>query len=425
MRPLITSRTRSEDLPGVSMDLDCSYIVEYGIPPSWTVLDATQYLRFPGSYYPFSRETKDCLTENWEIRSRRGDIVMNDYEHFERTESSVKGTIGWNSGHASYSGSVDWPYKTRRFQGHVRNITVSPDYNWVPSSLYAWNIDTLAAQATTAAYANRSEAEMLSMVTVAEIYKTARTVKRVYGLVLYLFQKGARIRKLLSRGVITAAQATDSWLEIRYGLRPLFYEIQDAFAAIGSVNKPYRHRITGTSSDEYHDEFQGPSPNATTLPGVAVLAKTFDAECIVQTGLLVESRLVNVPVTAILGHQEFNQTVWELIPFSFIVDWFLNTGKFFAAWQPRIGTEILGSWTSVKHTYASEVAVIGFIPSETVPHTTPEVTGLRDRVSESYSARYANPQRPILPSVNIRLDGLKLLDILALLENVNPSKWRI
>jgi hypothetical protein len=39
---------------------------------------------------------------------------------------------------------------------------------------------------------------------------------------------------------------------------------------------------------------------------------------------------------------------WELLPFSFVADWFLNLGSWVSAVSPKIGVRKLGEWTVVR-----------------------------------------------------------------------------
>jgi hypothetical protein len=43
-------------------------------------------------------------------------------------------------------------------------------------------------------------------------------------------------------------------------------------------------------------------------------------------------------------------TPWELIPFSFVADWFINVGDFLGAMVPYLSKNPIGTWYTVKRT---------------------------------------------------------------------------
>jgi hypothetical protein len=47
---------------------------------------------------------------------------------------------------------------------------------------------------------------------------------------------------------------------------------------------------------------------------------------------------------------------WELIPFSFVADWFVNIGPYVRAITPKVGVHSLGSWTTTKDEQVSDTS---------------------------------------------------------------------
>jgi len=71
-------------------------------------------------------------------------------------------------------------------------------------------------------------------------------------------------------------------------------------------------------------------------------------------------------------------TAWELIPFSFVVDWFVNFGDYIQALTPKLGIKGLSSWTTViKETKVTRsVGEVQFLPGWVVqrqPHGVTEI----------------------------------------------------
>jgi hypothetical protein len=50
---------------------------------------------------------------------------------------------------------------------------------------------------------------------------------------------------------------------------------------------------------------------------------------------------------------------WELIPYSFVVDWFANIGDFVGAITPSLGVKQLGTAATIERTNTMEANIVG------------------------------------------------------------------
>jgi hypothetical protein len=104
--------------------------------------------------------------------------------------------------------------------------------------------------------------------------------------------------------------------------------------------------------------------------------------------------------------------MWELTPFSFIIDWFLNVGTTIAAWTPNAGVTQLASWVTVKKKFdaANQISAMrhdtGSGVGVSISSHPARCTYMRDSLT-----RQTNPQLSTWPSTVIRMDGYKLTDI--------------
>jgi hypothetical protein len=109
---------------------------------------------------------------------------------------------------------------------------------------------------------------------------------------------------------------------------------------------------------------------------------------------------------------QFNplQTGWELIPFSFVVDWFLSIGKTLSAMS------FLYYQTNYSASYGLQVKVNRTFSLED-EITNPAVSGDRWQTGWSITEmkRRIPCELPYLPHIRFRLDGFKVLDLLALI----------
>jgi len=310
-------------------------------------------------------------------------------------------------------------------------------------------IDTLVDLALTKAYANLSDAEMLLGVTIAELHKTVRMITDTAGQACSLLQRETRvlrqlkaqgvnvergssiphIRKLLRSTIPSVASLASKWLTIRYGWRPLVYEVIggiEAFKAIG--NKHLRSRITGSVLD-------GDDMSLTTTTdwfNTKIVTNSVQAQAFVQhtrynrasAGLIIQSKLDNIDTASILGTNEMLASAWELIPYSFVIDWFLNTSDYVTSWQPRMNLEVLGSWVSIEERNDLYYTLTA-CRNRDYPTLASAASGSENH-HHLVKTRYANPARPVIPHVNVRLDWGKCVDLLALTKNIlRSSKWKV
>jgi len=195
--------------------------------------------------------------------------------------------------------------------------------------------------------------------------------------------------------------ASSEWLSIRYGWRPLIYDLIGIDKAIKNLNDKrtrYSERAGYNNSVTYYNTREQSWANWTNIISVQ------DEITVRERGSVVAD--IEVPAF------QFNplQTGWEIIPFSFVVDWFVSVGKSLSAvsfltTQSKYSASI-GHRIEVKRTmevesydYSAVVASGGFTQSGSCE------ASLEVRV----------PCRvPIHPFPALRLDSLKILDLVGL-----------
>ena len=144
--------------------------------------------------------------------------------------------------------------------------------------------------------------------------------------------------------------AANSWLAYSYGLRPLLSDVYGACAAIQRANKPYFdvHQVTAFEQspfDVYVENVFGPNRfDKRRLVGeVSVRGK-------------VRFRVSN-PILHTLDQVGLTNPVsiaWELVPFSFVADWFLPIGDYINAIVPPQGVDFVDGWMTVRASGARE-----------------------------------------------------------------------
>jgi hypothetical protein len=190
------------------------------------------------------------------------------------------------------------------------------------------------------------------------IARPGAALRRGIGAYLAEAKKVARRSHFTDRGRIL----TKTWLEYSYGWRPLFAEIDAGMEALATVNHIVPDIIAGVAADEVRGE---PYARTTLASGVQVVGKArFRAEhrgsvrylgCVAWES---ENRAKDweSPKWG-LTLSDFIPTVWNLIPYSFIVDYFSNVGSVldassFGRVNLRWGVKSVRSNSSVKMSQA-------------------------------------------------------------------------
>lgn len=112
-------------------------------------------------------------------------------------------------------------------------------------------------------------------------------------------------------------RVSDSWLELQYGWLPLMGDIYTLSEQIANLDKPKKRRLRVSS-------FIGINP-VVGFPGVAAGGGRFTKQIIAY----VEEDRASWPEA--LGLLDPELLAWELLPFSFVADWFLPIGNWLQA----------------------------------------------------------------------------------------------
>jgi len=177
--------------------------------------------------------------------------------------------------------------------------------------------------------------------------------------------------------IVTLADLISSnWLSYRYGAMPIVYDVQDAIAAITRLAELTNRTTARGYSTNY-------GTNEQTITKEAYYAST---EKLTQT-----KRTVEVRAGILYEHDsrdtfgvhmsQIPKTAWEVVPFSFVADWFVNVDDFISAITPKVGVTVLSSWTTIKDLQETEAQ--GFTSTGTNPGTYLVPTG--GTSTESYT----------------------------------------
>lgn len=332
--------------------------------------------------------TKGWNISNYNARRRRGDLLPHtDFYQYELRSVA-------NPGHRTWS---KYPYVYEYRDNHYKTIEgLTPDTidAYAPEDLDYW-VQAAAANIVSQGY------DWLTAL--AELGHLRGMFSNISGKFKNMFSRDA------SRSF---GQMSNNWLEGRYAWRTLIYDLENFQFAYQNTDLYKRKRFSnreGTSrslvlSDE--GEFQ---ETRGTVAWTKVDEVDVSSRGSVTADISIDRFLARPTITA-----------WELVPFSFVIDWFLDVGQALEA------VSFLGR---VDRYSASVGYRVDLRRSETWDAVAPasDHDNFDYHVStdtEGYIERRIPWSVSLKPQVNIRLDEWKMLDLLALFYQRFGFKYR-
>lgn len=260
-----------------------------------------------------------------------------------------------------------------------------------------------------------SQSEVRALINVSDYnYLVTEAASRIYDqawdaltFLAELHKVKAMLNGVLPRLVeyVRKARLDKAWLEYRYGWRPLLYDMQDIAKAINAIDdsrKRFEANTSASTADTSTSTFVavGGSHDMTYTTN-NTWTVSVRGHCIADYQ---PSKLRINPIT----------TAWELIPFSFVVDWFIGVGQWLNSLSLRLFSAGMVASLGFRVEYYREV-------TSTVTWKTylgNNWSGSRTWSGSSHTTFVsrvpASAVQPT-PSLRLKLDTLKIIDLGALL----------
>jgi hypothetical protein len=313
------------------------------------------------------------------------------------TYSSVKQEIVASEGNVDLQGGPTW-FTGYTWKTNTTCALSSANHGeWQPTlaDLERWRT-TISRDALLQAAVSKLSAEFDALTFLAELGELKTLVRKsLWDLITILRQELSRAEKFRK----VANKGPGWWLEYRYGIRPLISDIKAINAIVRGERPSYRTIRKNARSAAAFDEHI-PSGAANSI--------------LTWTGDLHHRVSVSVKAMAIADMVKpdfkFNlfSTAWELVPYSFLIDWLVNIGAAIDALtmkvtvNPSCGVGTYLDVVSTKTIFGAGVypQCLGTYTSKTVWHHE-EKTRLPASI-------------PVMPSFNLRLDAFKIADLAAM-----------
>lgn len=302
-----------------------------------TYLDGPVIGGLPQGYPPYWSIRKGKATSR---RPKPGNLIANptsysSYEVRRRTEPD------------SYSGSVSTPMfgqvgvnpdaHLELNQMRIRLASLSDSRTLEKIKNEKWNLGTFLGELPqTQAYLRTAIPRMV------DIYLGFKKRMRDPKWWRSLVRRGKRFFKSRKRrgAMEGSAGMAAAWLEFRYAIMPLTYDVQDMLTWLyNSALRMPIFRVASGASDAFAEVFRstGPfSPSRATTATIQVRTACYysasaEADAMKRLGL------INLPAV-----------LWELTPLSFVADMVLPIGDFIANFDAMVGVSVLSCTRSTR-----------------------------------------------------------------------------
>lgn len=359
---------------------------------------------------------QDVVTEHFKARSAKGEIINSPMNRV---------LLSYNCNPLVYYAKGYWANPS--LWVHVNKPIVYP---MVQPTLPDWLqfqefLDEYASEADIAlakAWDNVDLSEMQALASLGEMPETVAWIGSLYLRMVNLLRTFSKkeLKKRAIRNFVRLSgkkkavkgldAASNFWLEFRYAVRPLFFEMKQAIDALKAlVDAALRHTARGFNLVE---DDSSTTETFSSNVGVAVLHRSIRRSDY-RSGVLYRIEADVNKLSSVWGLNQGFETFWELTPLSFVFDWFFNIGNVLSSWQITSGLTPLASWTMEHHSFSDtyDYCLNGSQTMFTVCTDLKEISPGSTTVEWSYSRRVPNPMRAVLPSVKVNLDLAKILDL--------------
>lgn len=374
-------------------------VVTYDFPSNYS---------FPGSS---SRDYMlDVVTPGFKKISNNGGIVNNEMLRVTSTSSAapmqyyVKGT----------SGMEQWLWRCA-----AKPTVPNPQST---SDTFFSSFDSDRNVAINAAWSNVNQEELLIGATLGELPETIKWIASIFSRILSLCRKSTYKKLFARKGTDLFGSSGQLWLEWRYAVRPLVFELDAAIKAYNKqINKSLRYTARGKNVLPLQ---QSTSTQDVALSYLTVsFTKTIKQSHYYRAGVLYSIAGDASDLSMVLGIDKPLEVLWELTTLSFVIDWFINIGDIISAHSVSSAFSPLAHWIKEVHLYEEQAQSIGAVYNggDLAYHWDQQISCLQSGSwTKIYRVERRIPvaNRSVIPSFKLKLDLSKVVDLTFILRQM-------
>lgn len=366
-------------------------------------------------------EMDDVVVANFRKRQKAGEFVFNPLSHRKVTSSVDQvgsgpafrhfvptcNPTGLPGGEFFETYSYEGPWLAHFLTGGT-NVPLP-----VPQGIIdARDIRRLEKEISTSVLAARGQSSQNLWEDVAQ-YK--QTVRLFSGPIRYLwnfFRKNGASMSLMG--------PASAWLAYRYGVRPF---VEDVTTIVSGLDLPVGIRRDTTRKSQEIREL------SMTSASVGDSASSTDVnimltDTVTCRGMSVDEHMARLHDNIGFSAKGLITVPWDLIPWSFVLDWFVNVGDYLKAFSPAPGYKQIGGCITTERVISAL-----YTPTNTVC-TAPGYTLLRPLTGACSSTVWTKLRQPLsAPEILIKSDFrfsslIRVADSIALLSQVASKYFR-
>lgn len=295
---------------------------------------------------------------NFEILRKAGGVIMGDMYLSRVTRSHSAGSLTFRGN----NGFV------MTFTGDLASQVVTgvslPVLSLTDASLASAQDASLIS-----AYAKITEESVMSSEILVDLARTATMLRRPFSQATkHLGRMFNDAQRSYGKTADSIAKANASaWLEYRYGMLPLYLDVNQVIKMFGTKYETLKKRravvrvsksYNGSGAKTFADKYLNYSLSYDFYGSGTVNSQRTAA---VSSGVMyeVEPRTVAQELAAQfqLGSSAILPGLWEMTPFSFVADWFFNVGDWLTASNLPPDVRVKGNWTTTvktdRHSFVS------------------------------------------------------------------------
>lgn len=289
-----------------------------------------------------------------------------------------------------------------------------------PPDIVTCNESAMQQDVLTKAWSRMNASSICTGEILADIGKTVSMLKSPFKGACALLQKVLKTKKQIlkrNKGIHVERAIADAWLEYRYGWKPILLDMGEIIDAThNAVAKMKTARLVARSevkdSRSTVKSFVRAAYPAGWNGWKGSGSVKYQIDSRVAGGVLYEISNRNGPeyLLQVLGlrPRDVPATLWEVLPFSFVADWFSNVGNWLQAITPAEGIVPLGWWTTTIRKTITDYSggpMYYTVPASPTPYEATGTWGSMVTTNETVSRR-ENPEITSHPVITAKTPSI-------------------